>query len=324
MSYYASLLIFIFPPLYGEGYNTINTLLAGGDTFTNLTNESFFYNLQSKWTIVLFLMLVILFKVFASSATNGGGGTGGVFAPTLFLGCIVGFIFSYTLNQLGFTTYLPQENFALMGMTGVMAGVMHAPLTGLFLIIELTGGYELFLPLMIVSLVSYGTILVFEKHSIYAIRLAKRGELITHHKDKAVLTFLKISDLLEKDIPTVTPDMTLGDVVKVISTSNRNIFPVINRDNILLGLVLMNDIRNIMFRPELYDKFTVKKFMVGSPAKIDINNNMEDVMATFEKTKAWNLPVVNEKGEYMGLLSQSSVFNSYREVLVENYSQDYE
>lgn len=319
-----SLLIFIFPPLYGEGYNTINTLLAGGDTFTNLTNESFFYNLQSKWTIVLFLMLVILFKVFASSATNGGGGTGGVFAPTLFLGCIVGFIFSYTLNQLGFTTYLPQENFALMGMTGVMAGVMHAPLTGLFLIIELTGGYELFLPLMIVSLVSYGTILVFEKHSIYAIRLAKRGELITHHKDKAVLTFLKISDLLEKDIPTVTPDMTLGDVVKVISTSNRNIFPVINRDNILLGLVLMNDIRNIMFRPELYDKFTVKKFMVGSPAKIDINNNMEDVMATFEKTKAWNLPVVNEKGEYMGLLSQSSVFNSYREVLVENYSQDYE
>lgn len=319
-----SLLIFIFPPLYGEGYNTINTLLAGGDTFTNLTNESFFYNLQSKWTIVLFLMLVILFKVFASSATNGGGGTGGVFAPTLFLGCIVGFIFSYTLNQLGFTTYLPQENFALMGMTGVMAGVMHAPLTGLFLIIELTGGYELFLPLMIVSLVSYGTILVFEKHSIYAIRLAKRGELITHHKDKAVLTFLKISDLLEKDIPTVTPDMTLGDVVKVISTSNRNIFPVINRDNILLGLVLMNDIRNIMFRPELYDKFTVQKFMVGSPAKIDINNNMEDVMATFEKTKAWNLPVVNEKGEYMGLLSQSSVFNSYREVLVENYSQDYE
>jgi CIC family chloride channel protein len=269
-------------------------------------------------------MLVILFKVFASSATNGGGGTGGVFAPTLFLGCIVGFIFSYTLNQLGFTTYLPQENFALMGMTGVMAGVMHAPLTGLFLIIELTGGYELFLPLMIVSLVSYGTILVFEKHSIYAIRLAKRGELITHHKDKAVLTFLKISDLLEKDIPTVTPDMTLGDVVKVISISNRNIFPVINRDNILLGLVLMNDIRNIMFRPELYDKFTVQKFMVGSPAKIDINNNMEDVMATFEKTKAWNLPVVNEKGEYMGLLSQSSVFNSYREVLVENYSKDYE
>ena len=317
-----SVLIFFFPPLFGEGYNTINTLLAGGDSFTSLTNESFFYNLESRWAIIVFLILVLLFKVFATSATNGGGGTGGVFAPTLFLGCIVGFVFSYTLNQLGYTAHLPQENFALMGMSGVMAGVMHAPLTGMFLIVELTGGYDMFLPLMIVSLVSYVTILIFEKHSIYAIRLAKRGELITHHKDKAVLTFLKIEDLLEKDIPTVTPDMSLGDMVKVISNSNRNIFPVVDNDNILLGLVLMNDIRNIMFRPELYEKFTVEKFMVGTPAKIEINSNMEQVMETFEATKAWNLPVVNEKGEYMGLLSQSSVFNSYREVLVENYSQD--
>lgn len=315
-----SVLIFLFPPLFGEGYNTINTLLAGGDAFRTLTNESFFYNLENKWAIVAFLFLVIIFKVFATSATNGGGGTGGVFAPTLFLGCIAGFVFSYIINQLGYTSYLPQENFALMGMSGVMAGVMHAPLTGMFLIVELTGGYDLFLPLMIVSLVSYATILIFEKHSIYAIRLAKRGELITHHKDKAVLTFLKIEDLLEKNIPTVSPDMTLGQMVKVISNSNRNIFPVVNNENKLLGLVLMNDIRNIMFRPELYEKFTVEKFMVGSPAKIEINKSMEDVMYTFEKTKAWNLPVVDEKGEYVGLLSQSSVFNSYREVLVENYS----
>jgi len=315
-----SVLIFLFPPLFGEGYNTINTLLAGGDAFRTLTNESFFYNLENKWAIVAFLFLVIIFKVFATSATNGGGGTGGVFAPTLFLGCIAGFVFSYIFNQLGYTSYLPQENFALMGMSGVMAGVMHAPLTGMFLIVELTGGYDLFLPLMIVSLVSYATILIFEKHSIYAIRLAKRGELITHHKDKAVLTFLKIEDLLEKNIPTVSPDMTLGQMVKVISNSNRNIFPVVNNENKLLGLVLMNDIRNIMFRPELYEKFTVEKFMVGSPAKIEINKSMEDVMYTFEKTKAWNLPVVDEKGEYVGLLSQSSVFNSYREVLVENYS----
>ena len=315
-----SVLIFLFPPLFGEGYNTINTLLAGGDAFRTLTNESFFYNLENKWAIVAFLFLVIIFKVFATSATNGGGGTGGVFAPTLFLGCIAGFVFSYIINQLGYTSYLPQENFALMGMSGVMAGVMHAPLTGMFLIVELTGGYDLFLPLMIVSLVSYATILIFEKHSIYAIRLAKRGELITHHKDKAVLTFLKIEDLLEKNIPTVSPDMTLGQMVKVISNSNRNIFPVVNNENKLLGLVLMNDIRNIMFRPELYERFTVEKFMVGSPAKIEINKSMEDVMYTFEKTKAWNLPVVDEKGEYVGLLSQSSVFNSYREVLVENYS----
>ncbi|MDD2512097.1 MAG: chloride channel protein [Proteiniphilum sp.] len=315
-----SVLIFFFPPLYGEGYNTINTLLATGEGFHTLTNESFFYNMESRWTIVIFLLLVILFKVFATSATNGGGGTGGVFAPTLFLGCIAGFVYSYTLNQLGYTTYLPQENFALMGMAGVMTGVMHAPLTGTFLIAELTGGYDLFLPLLIVSLVSYGTILVFEKHSIYAIRLAKRGELITHHKDKAVLTLLKVEDLLETDIPTVKPDYTLGEMVKVISTSTRNIFPVVNDKGVLLGLVMINDIRNIMFRPELYDRFTVEKFMVGAPAKIEITSSMEEVMAQFENTKAWNLPVIDQKGIYQGILSQSSVFNSYREVLVENYS----
>ncbi len=315
-----SVLIFLFPPLYGEGYNTINTLLSGGDDFLSLTNESFFYNIENRWTIVVFLTLVVVFKVFATSATNGGGGTGGVFAPTLFLGCIAGFIFSYTLNQLGYTIYLPEENFALMGMAGVMTGVMHAPLTGTFLIAELTGGYDLFLPLMIVSLVSYVTILIFEKHSIYAKRLAKRGELITHHKDKAVLTFLKIEDLLERDVPTVKPDMTLGEVVKVISTSNRNIFPVVNDNNILMGLVMMNDIRNIMFRPELYEKFTVQKFMVGVPAIIDIQSSMEEVMDIFENTKAWNLPVVDKQGRYKGILSQSSVFNSYREVLVDTYS----
>ena len=316
-----SVLIFFFPPLFGEGYNTINILLEGGESFRTLTNESFFYNIDSSWGIIAFLVLVVLFKVFATSATNGGGGTGGIFAPTLFLGCIAGFVFSFTLNQLGYTLYLPQENFALMGMSGVMAGVMHAPLTAMFLIVELTGGYDMFLPLMIVSLVSYASIMILEKHSIYAIRLAKSGELITHHKDKAVLTFLKVEDLLEKNIPTVTPDMTLGEMVKVISNSNRNIFPVVDNENKLLGLVLMNDIRNIMFRPELYEKFTVEKFMVGSPDKIVINQSMEEVMAKFESTKAWNLPAVDEDGKYMGLLSQSTVFNSYREVLVENYSQ---
>src|SRR5690554_3372773 len=316
-----SLLIFFFPPLFGEGYHTIETLLEGGDSFHILTNESYFYNWKSPWSAIIFLALVVLFKVFATSATNGGGGTGGVFAPTLFLGCIAGFIFSYTLNHIGVATYLPQENFALMGMSGLMAGGMHAPLTGMFLIIVLSGGVDLFLPLMIVSLVSYGTILIFEKHSIYAIRLAKRGELITHHKDKAVLTFLKIEDLLEKDIPTVKPTMSLGEMVKVISTSNRNIFPVVNDESVLLGLVMMNDSRNIMFRPELYDRFTVQKFMVGAPAKIEISSSMEEVMAMFENTKAWNLPVIDEKGVYKGILSQSSVFNSYREVLVENYSE---
>ncbi|MGI6073529.1 MAG: chloride channel protein [Fermentimonas sp.] len=315
-----SSLIFLFPPLLGEGYGTINTLLAGGDSYKTLTKESFFFGMDNAWAISTFLILVLIFKVFATSATNGGGGTGGVFAPTLFLGCIAGFVFSYILNQLGYTMYLPQENFALMGMAGVMSGVMHAPLTGMFLIVELTGGYDLFLPLMIISLVSYATILIFEKHSIYAIRLAKKGKLITHQKDKAVLTFLKVEELLEKNITTVTPDMNLGEMVKVISKSNRNIFPVVNHDKKLLGLVLMNDIRNIMFRPELYERMKVESFMVGSPAIININDSMEEVMDIFERTKAWNLPVVDDKGIYKGLLSQSSVFNSYREVLIETYS----
>ncbi|MDO5663660.1 MAG: chloride channel protein [Bacteroidia bacterium] len=319
-----SVLIFLFPPLYGEGYNSIETLLAGGDKFRELLNGSFFYTQQSRWGIVIFLMLILFFKVFATSATNGGGGTGGVFAPTLFLGCILGFVYSYTMNELGMATYLPQENFALMGMAGVMAGVMHAPLTGTFLIAELTGGYELFLPLMIVSICSYATIVIFEKHNIYAMRLAKTGELITHHKDKAVLTFLKVEDMLETNIPIVHPEMTLGDMVKVISSSHRNIFPVVNDDGVLQGLVLLNNIRNIMFRPELYDGFKVKKFMVGAPAEIKIDTPMEKVMDTFEDTKAWNLPVVDSNGIYLGILSQSSVFNYYRDVLVETYSDEEE
>lgn len=319
-----SILIFFLPPLFGEGYNSIETLLAGGDKFKGMLNESIFYNFQGRWCIVVFLVLILIFKIFATIATNGGGGTGGVFAPTLFLGCILGFVFSYTLNQIGLTSYLPQENFALMGMAGVMSGVMHAPLTGIFLIAELTGGYDLFLPLMIVSSTSYATIIIFEKHNIYAKQLAKKGELITHHKDKAVLTFLKIEDVLETDIPTVFPEMTLGNVVKIISSSNRNIFPVINHDGVLKGLVFINDIRNIMFRPELYDRFLVHRFMVGADIKININTPMEKVMNTFEDTKAWNLPVVDDNGIYKGILSQSSVFNSYREILVDNYSDELE
>lgn len=317
-----SILIFFFPPMYGEGYSSIDTLLAGGDKFKELLNGSPFYALQGRWGIVLFLVLVLLFKIFATIATNGGGGTGGVFAPTLFLGSVLGFVYSYSINESGFLEYLPQENFALFGMAGVMAGVMHAPLTGTFLIAELTGGYELFLPLMIVSLTSYATIRIFNKHNIYAMRLAKKGELITHHKDKAVLTFLQIEDMLETNIPVVHPEMTLGDVVKVISTSTRNIFPVVDDDNKLQGLVLLNDIRNIMFRPELYDRFKVRKFMVGAPAIIKIDWSMEKVMNTFEDTKAWNLPVVNSDGVYKGILSQSMVFNYYREVLVEHYSEE--
>lgn len=317
-----SLLIFLFPPLYGEGYDTIGSLLNG--EYAYMMDGSIFYDLnENKMGIIFFLGLILLMKVFASSATNAGGGCGGIFAPSLFLGCIAGFMFAYSSNYLPFTdNVLSEKNFALMGMAGVMAGVMHAPLTGVFLIAELTGGYDLFLPLMIVSISSYITILMFEPHSIYSMRLAQKGELLTHHKDKAVLTLLNINSIIEKDFTVVSPNMSLGDMVKAIAESRRNVFPVVDDKDILIGVVLLDDIRNIMFRPELYDRFHVSKFMVSAPAKIFINMPMEQIMRTFDDTKAWNLPVVDEEGRYIGFMSKSKIFNSYREILVDNFSGD--
>ena len=316
-----SLLIFIFPPLYGEGYDTIGLLLNG--QFAGLMDNSMFYPLNdSYFGIVIFLGLILLTKVFASSATNGGGGCGGIFAPSLYLGCIAGFNFAHICNYFPFTMYLSEKNFALLGMAGIMSGVMHAPLTGVFLIAELTGGYDLFLPLMIVSIGSYITILMFEPHSIYSMRLAQKGELLTHHKDKAVLTLLSADNVIERDFQVVSPEMTLGDMVKVIARSSRNTFPVVDDRGILLGIVLLDNIRNIMFRPELYNRFHVSKFMVSAPAKIVVNTPMDQIMQIFDDTKAWNLPVVDETGRYMGFMSKSKIFNSYREVLVDNFSGD--
>lgn len=316
-----SLLIFLFPPLYGEGYDTITHLLNG--QFYGLMDNSMFYSLNdSYFGIIIFLNLILLTKVFASSATNGGGGCGGIFAPSLYLGCIAGFIFAHTSNYFPATMYLSEKNFALLGMAGIMSGVMHAPLTGVFLIAELTGRYDLFLPLMIVSIVSYITILMFEPHSIYSMRLAQKGELLTHHKDKAVLTLLSADSIIERDFQSVTPEMSLGDMVKVISKSNRNMFPVVDERGVLLGIVLLDNIRNIMFRPELYNRFRVSKFMVSPPAKVIVNTPMDQIMKTFDETKAWNLPVVDQTGRYMGFMSKSKIFNSYREVLVDNFSGD--
>lgn len=316
-----SLLIFLLPPLYGEGYDTIATMLSG--KYEYWADGSLFYGIRDQfWGLVVFLGLILLLKVFATAATNGGGGCGGIFAPSLFLGCTTGFLFSSVLNHFGIGSHLPQENFALMGMAGMMAGVMHAPLTGVFLIAELTGGYDLFLPLMIVSISSYLTILAFERHSIYAIRLAQKGELLTHHKDKAVLTLLNVKTVIEDDFQQVSPWMTLGDMVKTISRSRRNVFPVTDEKGVLKGIVLLDDIRNIMFRPELYNRFKVKKFMVSPPARININMPMEEIMGIFDDTKAWNLPVVDNEGRYCGFVSKSKIFNSYREVLVHNFSEE--
>ena len=287
-----SILIFIFPPLYGEGYNTIESLLDG--QFLSLMEQSAFIGIKdSYWGIIIFMGLILLTKVFATSATNGGGGCGGIFAPSLYLGCIAGFLFAHTSNYFEVIPHLPEKNFALLGMAGLMAGVMHAPLTGVFLIAELTGGYDLFLPLMIVSMSSYATINMFERHSIYTMRLAQKGELITHHKDKAVLTLLDIDSVLETDFRTLQPDMTLGDVVKAMTESPRNMFPVVDPNGTLLGLVLVDNIRNIMFRSELYDRFMVEKFMVSAPAMIVSDMPMEKIMQLFDDTKAWNLPVID-------------------------------
>src|SRR5574344_512604 len=316
-----SLLIFLFPPLFGEGYDTIDLLLNGASNsdWDKVMDMSIFYGVDNL--LLIYLAMIVLFKVFASSATNGGGGCGGIFAPSLFLGCITGFVFSHFCNEFHIGPFIPEKNFALLGMAGLMSGVMHAPLTGIFLIAELTGGYDLFLPLMMVSVSGYLTIMVFEPHSIYSMRLAKKGELITHHKDKAVLTLMNISSVIETDFDKVSPDIDLGAMVKVISMAKRNIFPVVDRNDELIGIVSLDDIRNIMFRQELYHRFQVEKFMTAPAAKISINESMEDVMKKFDETKAWNLPVLDENGKYKGFVSKSKIFNSYRQVLVD-FSED--
>lgn len=314
-----ALLIFVFPPLYGEGYTAITGLLSGN--VRSIVDGSMFYSEGTNvWFILMFIGLLILAKSFATSATNGGGGVGGTFAPSLYVGCMTGFFFAFLFNEvLGLD--LSVKNFALMGMAGVMAGVMHAPLMGIFLTAELTGGYDLFLPLLIVAGLSYLTIKVFEPYSIYAMRLAQRGELLTHHKDKAVLTLLKVGNVIETDFMAVTPDMDLRSMVNVISQSNRNLFPVTGADGRLMGVVMLDEIRNIMFRPDLYRRMHVEQFMSMPPGKIIEGQTMEQVMKTFDDTGAWNLPVVDSEGRYLGFVSKSKIFNSYRRVL-RHYSED--
>lgn len=313
-----SVLVFIFPPLYGEGYGSIVSLL-GGNVEGILDGSIFYADRDNMWFILGFIALIILTKVFATSATTGSGGIGGTFAPSLYVGCMAGFFFASLINHL-FGLDLSVKNFALMGMCGVMSGVMHAPLMGIFLTAELTGGYELFLPLLIVSTLSYGTIKMFEPYSIYAMRLAQRGELLTHHKDKAVLTLLKINNVIETDFISVRPEMSLKEMVEVISKSNRNLFPVVDESGRLLGVVLLDEIRNIMFRPDLYHRMFVHTFMSMPPASIEVGESMERVMKIFDDTGAWNLPVV-EGGRYVGFVSKSKIFNSYRRVL-RHYSED--
>lgn len=247
--------------------------------------------------------------------TNGSGGVGGVFAPSLFIGGFAGFIFARTSARLGVET-MSDKNFTLVGMAGVMAGVMHAPLTAIFLIAELTGGYALFIPLIITAAISYLTMIFFIPHSIYTDRLAKRGELITHHKDKAVLTLLDVKSVIEKDLIPIHPDATLGDLIKVISGSKRNIFPVIDEQNILHGIVLLDNVRDIIFNPGMYDTTYVADLMVPPVETVAPDEAMSEVMDKFEQTGAWNLPVIKD-GRYIGFISKAKIFNKYRKLLVQ-------
>ena len=307
-------LIFLFPPLYGEGYETIEALLNGN---ANVALERSFVASYggNVWVLVAYLSLIVVFKMFAATATTSPGGVGGLFAPSLFVGCLTGFIVATMMGQFGITA--PVSNFALGGMSGVMSGVMHAPLMGIFLIAELTGGYHLFMPLMIVSTTSFITIRMFQRHNIYAVRLAQKGELITHHKDKAVLTLLKMENVIETDLTELDPKMSLGELVRIISQSKRNIFPVVNPDTRkFLGVLLLDEVRNIMFQPDYYDRYTVGQLMIAPPATVNYEMPMEKVMQVFEDSGAWNLPVVDDQKRYIGFVSKSKIFNSYRHVLV--------
>lgn len=316
-----SVLIYVFPPLYGEGYGMISLLLEGTSMqdWQTVMNNSMFYGDQNM--LLIYLGLIVLFKVFASSATNGGGGCGGIFAPCLFLGCISGFIFSrvWNINQLG--VYVPEKNYALLGMAGVMSGVMHAPLTSIFLIAELTGGYNLFVPLMIVSLVSYLTIISFEPNSVYTTRLAKKGQLLTHHKDKAALTLMSLNSVVERHDTKISPDMKLGEMVLLISREKVNVFPVTDGTGHLLGIIELQKIRKVLFRQELYNVFTAGQLMEKPVACLTIDDPMQVVMDTIEKTGADTLPVVDRDALFIGFVSKAKLYAMYRQVMVD-YSEE--
>jgi CIC family chloride channel protein len=311
-------LIYLFPPFYGEGYDSILLLLQGNADA--VFGNNVFSGLSDKFLVmVLFMIGLIMLKVVASSSTNGAGGVGGIFAPTLFIGGINGFFVASLLRKF-INVDIPDNRFVLVGMAGMMAGVMYAPLTSIFLIAEITGGYNLLIPLIITSTVAYITVRSFEKHSIYHVQLAERGELITHDKDKAVLTFMDWRKEIETDLFKIKSTDTLGDLIRVISKSKRNLFPVVDEYNILEGVVSLDDVREIMFRHELYSTTYVKDLMSIPPSYIDKKENIETVMEEFRKTGAWNLPVL-DNGYYVGFISKSRIYATYRELLIE-YSEE--
>ena len=312
-----SSLIFLFPSLYGEGYSSINLLLKGQNEaeWGQVMSNSLFYGHNKL--LILYIGLVTFTKVFATSATNGSGGCGGTFAPSLFIGGFAGFFFSrlWNVNEVGI--YVPEQNFTLMGMAGVLTGVMHAPLTGIFLIAELTGGYQLFMPLMIVCISSFLTISIFESHSIYALRLAREGKLLTHHMDRAALTLMGMQNLVEKDYHPIKADLPMSKLVSEISRSNNNFLPVINDAGVLLGVIDITKIRHIIFRTELYNRFSVKQLMLQPSAVLNAHDSMDEVMRKFEQTDAAQLPVVDVSGVLQGYISRTKIYEMYRHIVAD-------
>ena len=308
------ILIFVFPSLFGEGYEILQEVLRGQDR--DLINEGLFYSLKDHtWFLILIAFLILFFKAIATAVTTGSGGVGGIFAPSLFMGGIAGFLAAKILNYFSFLN-VSETNFSLVGMAGLMSGVMHAPLTGIFLIAEITGGYELLTPLIITAIISYITVKFFEPHSIYAKRLAQRGELFTHDKDKAMLSLMKVSSLLETNFQAISPEATLGDFVKVVPNSQRNVFPVVDDDKNFHGVIFITEIRNIIFNRDLYDQTYIRDLMFMPDPLVGPDESMEDVAKKFSETSNFNLPVVKD-GKYLGFVSRANVFSKYRELLKE-------
>ena len=316
-----SVLIFFFPSLYGEGYNMVNIFLDGKTIadWEQVMNGSMFYGHSNL--LVVYVGLVVFTKVFATSATNGAGGCGGTFAPALFIGGFSGFFFARIWNIYQLGVYAPEKNFALMGMAGVMAGVMQAPLTGIFLIAELTAGYQLFIPLMIVCICAYLTINIFEQHSIYSMRLAREGKLLTHHTDQAILTLMSLDSIIDRQFTSVDPDMQLGKLINAISKSHTSFLPVLDNAGTLLGEIDITKIRHIMFRSELYNRFTVKDIMTPVPSTLVREDKMIDVMRKFEKANCNFLPVVDVNGHLEGYVSRTRMYSMYRH-LVADFSSE--
>lgn len=306
--------IWLIPPLYGEGFETINNLL-NGDLTAVVKDSVIFQNFEGPYVIMSLLLGLVLFKIFAAVFTIGAGGVGGIFAPSLFVGCALGFVFAFTIIEFGISD-INTTNFALVGMAGLMAGVLHAPLTAIFMIAEITEGYNLFIPLMTVSTISYLITRNLMPFSIYNMQLAKRGDLITHNKDQAILTLLNLKKVIENDFKKVSPDMNLGELVKVVSKSRRNLFPVLDEEESLVGVLTLDDFRGIMFEKERYENTFVSELMSIPPALINNEENMNEVMKKFQSTGAWNLPVV-ENGKYIGFVSKSKLFSVYRRKLME-------